>query len=545
MTRFGAVNAAAGGDGGRLPALNGKSLPELCAMAEKAERAGKMSSALSLYNAAGERYDDAMAAADKRLCATSYYRMAEICAQKRQYSAAMNRYLDALRISDRFSYVNISAQTYIGIGNLYSSHGDYQMGIRYYKLALAIVEKSGDVHMKNSVLNNLVGASCFAGDTAAGQRYLSMLERNRENAPDYEFDLLMGKGLTASFGKSPEDGVAYYKKALLYVKKHRLSEAHDESVCSCLAQLYLDLSKPDSAITYLKENERKSLRTGHKELLMETMRSLSLAYKSKGDSKLAAICRSRYVDLADSLYNDEELNSMKNALFLYEAKKSEDTISALTMEKQSRDRLITMQRAWIVTLVVVFIIFALLLVIVYRQKKLLYTAYRQLYTRSLAYIGRGEEQNSDGGGIDTPAATDGEAKTAATRPPQSEAPSSKMLTEKQRDALAESIAEVMDKPETFCDSDFSIDALAALVGSNSRYVSEAINDKYGKNFRTFLNEYRVREAMRRLADTERYGGYTIKAISEGVGYKSQANFITQFTKLTGMKPSIYQKMSKE
>ena len=51
--------------------------------------------------------------------------------------------------------------------------------------------------------------------------------------------------------------------------------------------------------------------------------------------------------------------------------------------------------------------------------------------------------------------------------------------------------------------------------------------------------------MRRLADVEHYGGYTIKSISESVGYKSQANFISVFTKVTGMKPSIYQKLSKE
>lgn len=537
MARLAVASAAAAGDGGRLSPQNGKSLPELYAMAEKAERAGKMSEALSLYNAAAERCADAMAGADKRMCATSYYRMAEICTQKRQYSAAMNRYIDALRISDRFSYENISAQAYIGIGNLYSSHGDYQMGIRYYKQALAIVGKSGDRHMKNSVLNNLVGASCFAGNIAEGKRYLALLQRNREKTPDYEFNLLMGRGLIASFGKRPENGVAYYKTALLYVEKHRLSEAHSESVCSCLAQLYLDLGKPDSAITYLKENERKSLRTGNNELLIETMRSMSAAYEAKGDGKLAANCRSRYVDLADSLYSDEELNSMKSALFLYEAKKSEDTISALTFDKQSRDRLITMQRAWIVTLVAAFIIFAMLLAVVCRQKKQLHTAYRELYTRSLAYIGKGGGEESGGEADGTSA-----AGTESMR--QADAPSGRMLTESQRDALAASIAEVMDKPETFCDSDFSIEALAALVGSNSRYVSEAINDKYGKNFRTFLNEYRVKEAMRRLADTAGYGGYTIKAISESVGYKSQANFITQFTKLAGMKPSIYQKMSK-
>ena len=55
-----------------------------------------------------------------------------------------------------------------------------------------------------------------------------------------------------------------------------------------------------------------------------------------------------------------------------------------------------------------------------------------------------------------------------------------------------------------------------------------------------MNQY-----LEALKLSEHYGGYTIKAISESVGYKSQANFISVFTKVTWMKPSIYQKLSKE
>ena len=84
-----------------------------------------------------------------------------------------------------------------------------------------------------------------------------------------------------------------------------------------------------------------------------------------------------------------------------------------------------------------------------------------------------------------------------------------------------------------------------MVGSNSRYVSQVINDVYKENFRTFLNSYRVKKAMIRMNDEKGYGHYTIRAIAESVGYKSQANFINIFTRLTGMKPSIYQKISRE
>ena len=51
--------------------------------------------------------------------------------------------------------------------------------------------------------------------------------------------------------------------------------------------------------------------------------------------------------------------------------------------------------------------------------------------------------------------------------------------------------------------------------------------------------------MTRMNDQEHYGNYTIKAIAESVGYKSQANFINVFTKITGLKPSTYLKLLRE
>ena len=117
------------------------------------------------------------------------------------------------------------------------------------------------------------------------------------------------------------------------------------------------------------------------------------------------------------------------------------------------------------------------------------------------------------------------------------------MTDEQRDIILQRINKVMRNPENFCDSNFSLDKLSTLVGSNSRYVSQIINETLGKNFRSFISEYRINEAQLRLLDTNNYGNYTIRAIGESVGYKSQANFIDAFRRQTGMLPSIYQKMA--
>ena len=103
---------------------------------------------------------------------------------------------------------------------------------------------------------------------------------------------------------------------------------------------------------------------------------------------------------------------------------------------------------------------------------------------------------------------------------------------------------VMEETTEFCSTDFTLDRLAELVGTNSKYVSQVINDTYKKNFNSFINTYRIQLARERLIDVENYGNYTIKGIAESVGFKSPTTFINVFKKAVGLTPSMYQNMAK-
>lgn len=113
------------------------------------------------------------------------------------------------------------------------------------------------------------------------------------------------------------------------------------------------------------------------------------------------------------------------------------------------------------------------------------------------------------------------------------------------EALLEKIREVMSDATVYCDPDFSLAALAEMVGSNTTYVSRAINQLTGKNFRTFINEYRIRRARLLMIDDKKYASMTLRAIAEDVGIKSPANFIAAFKKVTGMTPSAFMKIQSE
>ena len=53
-----------------------------------------------------------------------------------------------------------------------------------------------------------------------------------------------------------------------------------------------------------------------------------------------------------------------------------------------------------------------------------------------------------------------------------------------------------------------------------------------------------REDQPDLNDIENFGNYTIEAISIGVGFKSRPNFINTFKTITGLTPSVYQKLAR-
>lgn len=58
------------------------------------------------------------------------------------------------------------------------------------------------------------------------------------------------------------------------------------------------------------------------------------------------------------------------------------------------------------------------------------------------------------------------------------------------------IREVLEHSPEIFQSDFSISRLASMLGTNTRYVSEAINEHGGCGFPQLVNSYRVREACR-------------------------------------------------
>jgi acyl-CoA synthetase (AMP-forming)/AMP-acid ligase II len=74
------------------------------------------------------------------------------------------------------------------------------------------------------------------------------------------------------------------------------------------------------------------------------------------------------------------------------------------------------------------------------------------------------------------------------------------LNEEQKEMLIFRVQEVMSDAKVICQQDFTLAGLAKLVDSNTTYVSQVINEKYGMTFSILLGNHRVKEACRRISE---------------------------------------------
>ena len=100
------------------------------------------------------------------------------------------------------------------------------------------------------------------------------------------------------------------------------------------------------------------------------------------------------------------------------------------------------------------------------------------------------------------------------------------------DELKEKILDIILIQKKYKDKDYSAKKLADELGTNTRYISAVVNVKFHMNYTSFVNKYRIEEAMTLLAD-KRYKELNMEDISDMVGFSNRQSFYASFFKLNG------------
>ncbi|TKD62504.1 helix-turn-helix domain-containing protein [Flavobacterium sp. ASW18X] len=112
------------------------------------------------------------------------------------------------------------------------------------------------------------------------------------------------------------------------------------------------------------------------------------------------------------------------------------------------------------------------------------------------------------------------------------------LESEELESLKQALHQMMIEEQVYLNPQLSLPELAERMNSNVHTLSRAINAGFNKNFRDFVNHYRIEDFIVRAQD-EKYKNQTFLAIALAVGFNSKSSFNRSFKKVTNKSPREY------
>ncbi len=138
-----------------------------------------------------------------------------------------------------------------------------------------------------------------------------------------------------------------------------------------------------------------------------------------------------------------------------------------------------------------------------------------------------------------------EEPTAGSKPQKEERfkkYSGSTLSEDQKISLISKLEHLVQVEKIFINEKLSIEDIAIKLDTNSKYISQVINETFNKNFYNYINSYRIEEAKLMLR-SELSDKYSILGIAQSVGFVSKSPFNVAFKRITGLTPTEFKRMN--
>jgi len=112
-----------------------------------------------------------------------------------------------------------------------------------------------------------------------------------------------------------------------------------------------------------------------------------------------------------------------------------------------------------------------------------------------------------------------------------------ILNEITSEKVKTKILNYFQKEKPFLNPDLNMTLLSEKLKIPKHHLTEVLNGKLGKNFFTFVNEYRIEAVKEELSNPQ--NPYSIEAIGYECGFNSKSTFFAVFKSITGQTPMEY------
>lgn len=467
-----------------------------------------MDSALAVYTIVSNRFESGRRDEDRHFAVEARNSIGVINFLNGNYASAYSNYVKAGDIdgeSGTASLINLSA--------IYRYYGDKRRAFDLLREVLNRSIKNGNsyhasvamVNIMTSDLEDIISADSLSDMI---KLYEEKVPRTKDN-PGWNLASHLSRARLYALNGDNHLAVKEYKMALPSVSTMLLPERSSIMTYEQLGKTFANMGEKDSSIYYLKEAERLASENNYAELLVSTYSDISEVYSLFGEKELADEYKNRKLQLAESALQTKELSRIHELEMLHEADEFESRINRLSIEQRLKTRILIIVLVALVLLSVSFIYILIQYRTLRRKNRFLFESNIQaMKEESVKYSGSA-------------------------------------LTEETGEILEERIRKVMSDESNYCREGFCLKDLAVLCNSNSKYVSQVLNERMGTTFSKLLTDCRINEARKRFVDFDTYGHMTIEAIVADLGFKSRSTFSKTFKRITGLSPSEFQRLARQ
>ncbi|TXB65840.1 tetratricopeptide repeat protein [Vicingus serpentipes] len=322
---------------------------------------------------------------DKEGIAVALINLGYIYVNQGDIPLAIKSYHRSLVINEEINDKNGIAYSLNNLGFIYNSQGDFEKALEYFQQSLAIREEFGNKKMIAVSLNNIGVFYDDQGNLSAALDYFKRSLVIREEIKDRK-GIAVSLNNIAGVYKKWED----YDKALVtYKKSLKIKEEIGDwqgmaTSMNNIGGVLLIKNNLHDAQGYITQSLKIAREIGSPKKIKASAFILSELYEKKGSALKALEMYKLYIQMRDSLNNEEtqKASAQQQAKYEYEKQKVVDDaehvkLIAIEKEEKEKQQIITLATTGGLGLVVIFLIFVFNRLRITKQQKLVIETQKQ------------------------------------------------------------------------------------------------------------------------------------------------------------------------
>lgn len=476
-----------------------------------------------------------------------YYYLSDITKDSSHFLDYWNKVIDKTNGLKNNFYTGVS---YLKIGDFHLQFGDKSIALEKYLQANKIIKNDS---LKHIIINRIAMLKKRNGDVVSAILYYKKSYKyfkNKKNtsivSPEY-FSLLINLSIAYSSIKKHDSAYYFndklvkalknkndsiyngyaiynkgiiefnrgnYKRAINYLRESVPYLISDENYNALSVTLYRiasshrKLNNLSEAINYYLKVDSLYLKSkSYNTHQRETFKQLINYYKSNKTERKQLEYINKYIKV-DSVLNLRDKNITRDLIENY------DIPNLLAEKKNIENRLksrLTTTKKWIIFISSLATLLFLFLIHQSRKRKLYKKRFLQLV----------------------------KDKKSISKKPKSEIKKANNNIPSEIIELVLKSLQQFEKKKQFISSDITLTSLALDFNTNSKYLSQIINQYKNQSFSNYINELRINYTIEKLKEDARFRKYSIKAIAGEVGFNNSESFSKAFYKNTGIHPSYF------